>query len=84
MSRKNLYLTSHYANATASEKPEMAEKVTAYCTRNSRSVTSRMNELWDSTVDSFDDADKMSSPLQGATMMFLAELLKPKRSESHR
>ena len=39
-----------------------------------------MKDLWDWTRNEFVDADKMSSPLQGATIKFLAELLKPKRS----
>ncbi|KAI3319857.1 O-methyltransferase [Xylariaceae sp. AK1471] len=59
--------------------PEMAEKVTEYCTESSTDVSNHMNELWDWTVEQFEDADKMSSPLQGSTMKFLAGLLKPKR-----
>lgn len=59
--------------------PEMAATVTEYCTEVSDDVTPEMNELWDWTCGQFEDADKMSSPLQGATMMFLATLLKPKR-----
>jgi hypothetical protein len=59
----------------------MAEKVTEYCTKSSTDVSGQMNELWDWTVGEFEDADKMSSPLQGSTMKFLAGLLKPKRSK---
>ncbi|KAI5860468.1 O-methyltransferase [Durotheca rogersii] len=59
--------------------PEMAERVTEYCTNSSTDVSSNMNELWDWTVQEFEDADKMSSPLQGSTMKFLAGLLQPKR-----
>lgn len=58
----------------------MAATVTEYCTNVSDDVSSNMNELWDWTCTQFEDADKMSSPLQGATMKFLACLLKPKRS----
>ncbi|KAI0466490.1 O-methyltransferase [Xylaria cf. heliscus] len=57
----------------------MAEKVTEYCTTSSTDVSNDMNELWNWTVGEFPDADKMSSPLQGSTMKFLAGLLKPKR-----
>ncbi|KAI1081039.1 O-methyltransferase [Whalleya microplaca] len=59
--------------------PEMAEKVTEYCTENSSDVSGNMKDLWDWTVSKFEDADKMSSPLQGSTMKFLAGLIQPKR-----
>lgn len=36
-------------------------------------------EVWDWTCHSLKDADKMSSPLQGATMKFRAEWQQPKR-----
>lgn len=39
-----------------------------------------MKEVWDWTVTQFEDADKMSSPLQGATMKFLAEHQRANRS----
>ncbi|EEQ35643.1 O-methyltransferase [Microsporum canis CBS 113480] len=38
-----------------------------------------MKEVWDWTCNNFEDADKMSSPLQGATMKFLAEHQRAKR-----
>ncbi|KAL8765545.1 MAG: hypothetical protein Q9209_007416 [Squamulea sp. 1 TL-2023] len=57
----------------------MAATVTEYCTAVSNDVSNNMKEVWDWTCDSFDDADKMSSPLQGATMKFLAEWQQPKR-----
>ncbi|KAI6355765.1 hypothetical protein MCOR25_008098 [Pyricularia grisea] len=38
-----------------------------------------MKELWDWTVQNFTSADKMSSPLQGATFKFLADWIQPKR-----
>lgn len=40
-----------------------------------------MTELWNWTEGEFEDADKMSSPLQGATMKFLAEHQQAKRSK---
>lgn len=40
-----------------------------------------MKEHWDWTCNKFEDSDKMSSPLQGATMKFLAEHQRAKRSE---
>ncbi|KAI4235071.1 MAG: hypothetical protein LQ349_003405 [Xanthoria aureola] len=57
----------------------MAATVTEYCTAVSNDVSKEMKEVWAWTCDSFDDADKMSSPLQGATMKFLAEWQQPKR-----
>ena len=58
----------------------MAAKVTEYCTNASNDVSENMKELWDWTCSQFDDADKMSSPLQGSTMKFLAEHQQAKRS----
>jgi len=57
----------------------MAAQVTDYCTDHSADVSGNMKELWDWTCSQFDDADKMSSPLQGAFMKFLAHLLSVKR-----
>ncbi|KAL8885720.1 MAG: hypothetical protein Q9215_006474 [Flavoplaca cf. flavocitrina] len=59
----------------------MAATVTEYCTAVSNDVSKEMKEVWAWTCDSFDDADKMSSPLQGATMKFLAEWQQPKRGK---
>ncbi|KAL5341648.1 O-methyltransferase [Aspergillus crustosus] len=64
--------------------PEQAAQVTEYCTSVSNDVSANMQELWQWTTEQFEDADKMSSPLQGATMKFLAEHLKAKRSQPHR
>jgi len=58
--------------------PEIAQQVDNYCTKASTDVSKEMKELWDWTVENFEDADKMSSPLQGSTMRFIAGLLKPK------
>ena len=58
----------------------MATTVTEYCTANSNDISTNMKELWARTCREFDDADKMSSPLQGSTFKFLAQLLQPKRS----
>lgn len=57
----------------------MAATVTEYCTSHSNDVSDNMKELWEWTCDQFEDADKMSSPLQGATMKFLAEHQQAKR-----
>lgn len=57
----------------------MAATVTEYCTGHSNDVSDNMKELWEWTCDQFEDADKMSSPLQGATMKFLAEHQQAKR-----
>ena len=59
----------------------MAATVTEYCTQHSNHVSGNMKELWDWTCNQFEDADKMSSPLQGATMKFLAEHQQAKRSK---
>lgn len=66
----------------------MAATVTEYCTNHSNDTSADMKELWDWTYEMFDNmnagkntADKMSSPLQGATNKFLAEFLHPKRSK---
>jgi hypothetical protein len=59
----------------------MAATVTEYCTNHSNDVSDDMKELWDWTVDEFEDADKMSSPLQGATMQFFAQLIPIKRGQ---
>ena len=61
-------------------QPEQAEMATAYCQKYTDGVTESMSEVWDWTKSQFEDADKMSSLLQGATNKFLAEILKPKRS----
>lgn len=53
---------------------------TEYCQSYSDGITDSMKEVWEWTSKEFWDADKMSSPLQGATNKFLAELLQPKRS----
>ncbi|KAL3480022.1 S-adenosyl-L-methionine-dependent methyltransferase [Aspergillus californicus] len=59
--------------------PEQAAQVTEYCTNVSNDVSPNMKELWQWTTEHFKDADKMSSPLQGATMKFLAEHQQAKR-----
>ncbi|KAK8098750.1 uncharacterized protein PG998_011991 [Apiospora kogelbergensis] len=59
--------------------PEMAATVTQYCTEHSTDVSPEMKEVWDWTCGEFEDADKMSSPLQGTTMKFLASWAGAKR-----
>jgi hypothetical protein len=61
-------------------QPEMAARFTDYCKNHSNDLSDNMKQLWDWTVTEFEDSDKMSSPLQGATMQFFAELLSAKRS----
>lgn len=68
-----LSLTSH------PQQPEQAAEVTEYCIKHSNDVSSNMKELWDWTCEEFETSDKMSSPLQGATMKFLAEHQRAKR-----
>lgn len=59
--------------------PEMAATVTEYCTLHSNDVSNEMKDVWNWTCNQFEDADKMSSPLQGATIKFLAEHQQAKR-----
>ncbi|KAI6331522.1 hypothetical protein MCOR30_004723 [Pyricularia oryzae] len=59
--------------------PEEAAAVTDYCTNHSDDISDNMKELWDWTVQNFASADKMSSPLQGATFKFIADWVQPKR-----
>ncbi|TLD20768.1 hypothetical protein PspLS_08555 [Pyricularia sp. CBS 133598] len=59
--------------------PEEAAAVTGYCTSHSDDISDKMKELWDWTVQNFASADKMSSPLQGATFKFIADWVQPKR-----
>ncbi|MCJ1373880.1 hypothetical protein MMC20_005110 [Loxospora ochrophaea] len=66
-------------NSIISFTPEMAGQVTEYCMASSNPTSSNMKEVWDWTVKKFENADKMSSPLQGSTMKFTAEFLAPKR-----
>jgi hypothetical protein len=60
-------------------QPEMAAKVTEYSTEHSEDTSPQMKQLWDWTCTQFGDSDKMSSPLQGVFMKFLAEQLRAKR-----
>jgi predicted O-methyltransferase YrrM len=60
-------------------QPEMAAKVTEYSTEHSEDTSPQMKQLWDWTCTQFGDSDKMSSPLQGVVMKFLAEQLRAKR-----
>lgn len=53
---------------------------TEYCQSFTDGISPGMQEAWEWTRDNFDDADKMSSLLQGATNKFLAQILQPKRS----
>lgn len=62
-------------------QPEMAATVTQYCTEHSTDVSPEMKEVWDWTCGEFEDADKMSSPLQGTTMKFLASWAGAKRGQ---
>ncbi|KAH8883270.1 O-methyltransferase [Thozetella sp. PMI_491] len=59
--------------------PEQAAKATQYCENYTDGISESMQEVWEWTSSQFEDADKMSSPLQGATNKFLAEILQPKR-----
>ncbi|MCJ1360923.1 hypothetical protein MMC16_000018 [Acarospora aff. strigata] len=59
--------------------PEAASIVSEYCEKHSNSLPSSLQEHWDWTSKSFKDADKMSSHIQGAWMIFMAEDRKARR-----
>lgn len=63
--------------------PDEASKATEYCLSYSDGISDNMKAVavWDWAAREFYDSDKMSSELQGATNKFLAQLLKPKRSQ---
>lgn len=42
----------------------MAVEVTDYCSKHTNGIPRSMQDVWQWTVKSFKDADKMSSPLQ--------------------
>ncbi|KAL2367739.1 hypothetical protein RJZ57_007894 [Blastomyces gilchristii] len=59
--------------------PEVAKEVSEYCLKHTNGVPQMMEEVWSYTAKSFKDADKMSSPIQGSWMIFLAQDRKPRR-----
>ncbi|KAL1615418.1 putative secondary metabolism biosynthetic enzyme [Neofusicoccum ribis] len=61
------------------KKPEAADHVSQYCEEHSTELPERLAEHWAWTSQSFGDADKMSSKLQGQWMIFTAQDRKPKR-----
>jgi len=58
---------------------EVADRVSEYCEENSTVLPDTLVQHWDYTRTRFSDADKMSSRLQGAWMIFTAKDRKPKR-----
>lgn len=60
---------------------ETADRVSAYCEKNSHGIPDALVEHWEWTRTRFPDADKMSSRLQGSWMIFTARDRKPKRSK---
>ncbi|KAK4656861.1 hypothetical protein QC762_207880 [Podospora pseudocomata] len=58
---------------------ETADRVSAYCEKNSHGIPDALVEHWEWTRTRFPDADKMSSRLQGSWMIFTARDRKPKR-----
>lgn len=58
---------------------ENADRVSEYCEQRSTQIPNVLAEHWDYTRTKFSDADKMSSRLQGAWMIFTARDRKPKR-----
>ncbi|MCJ1367963.1 hypothetical protein MMC16_007101 [Acarospora aff. strigata] len=59
--------------------PEVAERISQYCEENSTKLPASITDHWQWTSESFGDADKMSSQLQGQWMIFTAQDRKPKR-----
>lgn len=60
---------------------EIADRVSEYCETNATALPDVLSQHWEYTRTHFTDADKMSSRLQGAWMIFTAKDRKPKRSE---
>ncbi|GAB1213262.1 hypothetical protein ATERTT37_002411 [Aspergillus terreus] len=58
---------------------ENADRVSEYCEKRSTRITGNLSDHWEYTRSKFSDADKMSSRLQGAWMIFTARDRKPKR-----
>ncbi|KAI1075120.1 putative SAM-dependent O-methyltransferase [Whalleya microplaca] len=58
---------------------ETADRISAYCEQHSTALPDCLGEHWKDTQSRFSDADKMSSRLQGAWMIFTARDRKPKR-----
>ncbi|KUI65975.1 Caffeoyl-CoA O-methyltransferase [Cytospora mali] len=58
---------------------EVADRVGEYCEENSTRIPDVLAQHWEDTRVRFSDADKMSSRLQGAWMIFMAKDRKPKR-----
>jgi hypothetical protein len=58
---------------------ETADRVSDYCEQKSTPITDILDKHWEWTRTHFSDADKMSSRLQGAWMIFTARDRKPKR-----
>lgn len=62
---------------------ENADRVSEYCEKRSTRITGNLSDHWEYTRSKFSDADKMSSRLQGAWMIFTARDRKPKRGMSN-
>lgn len=62
---------------------ENADRVSEYCEQRSTRITDVLSDHWEYTRSKFSDADKMSSRLQGAWMIFTARDRKPKRGMSN-
>ncbi|KAF3010364.1 hypothetical protein E8E14_009515 [Neopestalotiopsis sp. 37M] len=58
---------------------ETADRVSDYCEKKSTQITDVLDKHWEWTRTHFSDADKMSSRLQGAWMIFTAKDRRPKR-----
>jgi predicted O-methyltransferase YrrM len=58
---------------------ETADRVSEYCEKRSLQIPTVLADHWEYTRTHFSDADKMSSRLQGAWMIFTAKDRKPKR-----
>ncbi|KAK7742005.1 hypothetical protein SLS53_004589 [Cytospora paraplurivora] len=58
---------------------EVADRVSEYCEADSTPIPEVLAEHWEHTRLRFSDADKMSSRLQGAWMIFTAKDRKPRR-----
>lgn len=58
---------------------EVADRVSEYCETRSTPISDNLQKHWEYTRGKFSDADKMSSRIQWAWMVFTAKDRKPKR-----
>lgn len=74
-----LLTTSTMLGSVLPFSEEVADRVSEYCETRSTPLPDALQKHWEDTRGKFSDAEKMSSRLQGAWMVFTAKDRKPKR-----